>query len=161
MEQEIGVALGREVVVMSVPHLLPVMRGILELDLHAPARRHARGRRARAFEALFAKSPSYGCSTRRTCRRKTSAPPISANSASCSSADRNSARAHRDREPRQSAAGQAVQDLDLMLGHDEAAGLLGVVPCREKACSFVDPESFGEFDREAAGRQAAGDFSLS
>ena len=26
------------------------------------------------------------------------------------------------------AAGQAVQDLNLMLGHDEAAGLLGVAP---------------------------------
>ena len=47
MEQEIGTALGREVAILFVPHLLPVTRGILTLDFHAPARRHHRAGRAR------------------------------------------------------------------------------------------------------------------
>ena len=56
MEQEIGFALGREVAMMFVPHLLPVTRGILTSIFMRPRAGTTEQDVRAAFEASFAKS---------------------------------------------------------------------------------------------------------
>ena len=90
MEQEIGGALGREVAMMFVPHLLPVNARHSEFDLHAPARA-APPRKTSAPRSKRAtpSRASSGCSSRANCpSSRTCAPPISAKSPSCSIAAR-------------------------------------------------------------------------
>jgi N-acetyl-gamma-glutamyl-phosphate reductase len=118
MEQEIGFALGREIAVMFVPHLLPVTRGTTEQDVRA------------AFEASFAKSrfvrilrpgetpelknvrATNFCELAFVLDRRTQTLCV------LTAIDNLG----------KGAAGQAVQNLNLMLGYDEAAGLLTAAP---------------------------------
>src|SRR5579863_6046257 len=130
MEQEIGAALGREITVMFVPHLLPVTRGILSSIFMRPrAGTNEQDVRA-AFEASFAKSrflrilkagelpelknvrATNFCELSFTLDRRTQTLCVF-------TAIDNLGKG---------AAGQAVQNLNLMLGYDEAAGLLATAP---------------------------------
>src|ERR1700722_16744542 len=56
MEQEISTALGREVAILFVPHLLPVMRGLLTSIITRPRAGTTEEDVRAAFEASFAKS---------------------------------------------------------------------------------------------------------
>ena len=67
MEQEIGVALGREVAVMFVPHLLPVTRGILSSIFMRPRAGTTEEDVRAAFEARLPSRASCGCSRRASC----------------------------------------------------------------------------------------------
>jgi N-acetyl-gamma-glutamyl-phosphate reductase len=130
MEQEIGFALGREVAVMFVPHLLPVTRGILSsIFMHPRAGTGEADVRA-AFEAAFAKS-------RFVRLLKPGELPELKNVRATNFAEIGFVLDRRSQtlcvltaidNLGKGAAGQAVQDLNLMLGHDEAAGLLGAAP---------------------------------
>jgi N-acetyl-gamma-glutamyl-phosphate reductase len=130
MEQEIGAVLGRDIALMFVPHLLPVTRGILSSIFMRP--RAATGEQdvRAAFEASFAKSrfirilkagelpelrnvrATNFCELAFTLDRRTQTLCVF-------TAIDNLGKG---------AAGQAVQNLNLMLGFDEAAGLLASAP---------------------------------
>ncbi len=130
IEQEVGNLLGREVAVMFVPHLLPLTRGILTSIFMRPRSGTTDEDVRHAFEASFAKS--------RLVRllRPGELPELRNVRATnfCEIAF------HLDHRSQtllvltaidnlgKGAAGQAVQNLNLMLGYDEAAGLLGAAP---------------------------------
>ncbi len=130
MEQEIGAALGREVAVMFVPHLLPVTRGILSSIFMRPRAGTTEQDVRDAFEASFAKSrfirllkpgelpelknvrATNFCEIAFVLDRRTQTLCV------LTAIDNLG----------KGAAGQAVQNLNLMLGYDEAAGLLAAAP---------------------------------
>ena len=130
MEQEIGATLGREVAVMFVPHLLPVTRGILSSIFMRPRSGTTEQDVRDAFEASFAKSrfirllkPGELPELRNV--RATNFCEIAfvldrrSQTLCVITAIDNLGKG---------AAGQAVQNLNLMLGFDEAAGLLAAAP---------------------------------
>jgi len=130
MEQEIGFALGREVAVMFVPHLLPVTRGILSSIFMRPRAGTTEHDVRAAFEASFAKSrfvrllkpgetpelknvrATNFCEIAFVLDRRTQTLCV------LTAIDNLG----------KGAAGQAVQNLNLMLGYDEAAGLVSPAP---------------------------------
>ncbi len=130
MEQEIGAALGREIAVMFVPHLLPVTRGILTSIFTRPRAGTTEQDVRAAFEASFAKSrfvrilksgelpelrnvrATNFCELAFVLERRTQTLCV------LTAIDNLG----------KGAAGQAVQNLNLMLGFDEAAGLLAAAP---------------------------------
>lgn len=130
MEQEIGSLLGREVSVMFVPHLLPVTRGILTSIFMRPRNGTTEQDVRNAFEASFAKS-------RFVRLLKPGELPELKNVRATNFCE---IAVHLDRRSGtllvltaidnlgKGAAGQAIQNMNLMLGYDEAAGLLGVAP---------------------------------
>jgi N-acetyl-gamma-glutamyl-phosphate reductase len=130
MEQEIGAVLGREVAVMFVPHLLPVTRGILTSIFMRPRAGTTEQDVASAYEASFAKSrfvrilkPGELPELRNV--RATNMCEIAfildrrSGTLVVLTAIDNLGKG---------AAGQAIQNLNLMLGFDEAAGLLTAAP---------------------------------
>ncbi len=130
IEQEVGNLLGREVAVMFVPHLLPVTRGILTSIFMRPRAGTTDEDVRHAFEASFAKSRFIRL------LRAGELPELKSVRATnlCEIAF------YLDRRSQtllvltaidnlgKGAAGQAVQNLNLMLGYDEAAGLLASAP---------------------------------
>jgi N-acetyl-gamma-glutamyl-phosphate reductase len=130
MEQEIGALLDRDVALMFVPHLLPVSRGILtSIFLRPRAGTLAEDVRA-AFETAFAKSPfvrllGEGQLPELKNVRATNFCEIGfvlnhrAQALCVMTAIDNLGKG---------AAGQAVQNLNLMLGWDEGAGLRNLAP---------------------------------
>ena len=130
MEQEIGAALGREVAVMFVPHLLPVTRGILTSIFMRPRAGTTDHDVRAAFEASFAKSRFVRI------LKPGELPELRNVRATnlCELAfvlDRRSetlvALTAIDNLGK-GAAGQAIQNLNLVLGFDEAAGLVSAAP---------------------------------
>ena len=130
MEQEIGFALGREIAVMFVPHLLPVTRGILtSIFMHPRSGTTEQDVRA-AFEASFAKSRFI----------RILAPGEMPELKNVRATNFCELAFVLDRRSQtlcvltaidnlgKGAAGQAIQNLNLMLGFDEAAGLLAAAP---------------------------------
>lgn len=130
MEQEIGITLGREVAIMFVPHLLPVTRGILTSIFMRPRAGTTEQDVRAALEASFAKSrfvrilkagelpelknvrATNFCEIAFVLDRRTQTLCV------LTAIDNLG----------KGAAGQAVQNLNLMLGYDEAAGLLAAAP---------------------------------
>lgn len=130
IEQEISNSLGREVAVMFVPHLLPVTRGILTSIFMRPRNGTTEQDVRNAFEASFPKSrfvrllkpgelpelrnvrATNFCEIAVTLDRRSGTLVVM-------TAIDNLGKG---------AAGQAVQNMNLMLGYDEAAGLMGVAP---------------------------------
>jgi N-acetyl-gamma-glutamyl-phosphate reductase len=130
MEQEISAALGRDVAILFVPHLLPVTRGILSSIFMRPRAGTTEADVAAAFEASFAKSRFVRI------MKQGELPEIKNVRATnfCEIAymlDRRTGTllviTALDNLGK-GAAGQAIQNLNLMLGFDEAAGLLNVAP---------------------------------
>ena len=130
MEQEIGFALGREVAVMFVPHLLPVTRGILTSIFMRPRAGTTEQDVQAAFEASFAKS-------RFVRMLKAGELPELKNVRASNFCELAYVLDRRSQtlcvltaidNLGKGAAGQAVQNLNLMLGFDEAAGLLAAAP---------------------------------
>ncbi len=130
MEQEIGDLLGREIALLFVPHLLPISRGILTSIFMRPRTGTTEDDVRNAFEASFAKS--------RFIRLLKSGeyPELKNVRATnfCEIAVRLDKRSNTllvltaiDNLGK-GAAGQAIQNMNLMLGFDEAAGLLGAAP---------------------------------
>jgi N-acetyl-gamma-glutamyl-phosphate reductase len=130
MEQEIAATLGRDVALMFVPHLLPVSRGILSsIFLRPRGGTTAEDIRA-AFEASYAKArfirllnpgelpelknvrATNFCEIAFVLDRRSQT--LCVNTAIDNLG--------------KGAAGQAIQNLNLMLGFDEAAGLLHPAP---------------------------------
>jgi N-acetyl-gamma-glutamyl-phosphate reductase len=130
IEQEIGAALGREVAVMFVPHLVPVTRGIMTSIFMRPRTGTTEHDVRAAFEASFAKSrfvrilkPGELPELRNV--RATNLCELAA------TLDRRSQTLcvlTAIDNLGKGAAGQAIQNLNLMLGYDEAAGLLATAP---------------------------------
>ncbi|MGH7841700.1 MAG: N-acetyl-gamma-glutamyl-phosphate reductase [Candidatus Binataceae bacterium] len=130
MEQEIGAALGREIAVMFVPHLLPITRGLLSSIFMRP-RAGANEQDVRAaFEASFAKSRFVRI-------LKTGELPELRNVRATNFCELSLTLDRRTQtlcvftaidNLGKGAAGQAVQNLNLMLGYDEVAGLLATAP---------------------------------
>jgi|YelNatPaOPRAMG01_1025707.scaffolds.fasta_scaffold04434_5 N-acetyl-gamma-glutamyl-phosphate reductase len=130
IEQEIGSLLGRDVAVMFVPHLLPVTRGILSSLFMRPRNGTTEQDVRNAFEASFAKS-------RFVRLLKPGELPELKNVRATNFCE---IAVHLDRRSGtllvltaidnlgKGASGQAIQNMNLMLGYDEAAGLLGVAP---------------------------------
>ncbi len=126
IEQEIGAALGREVAVMFVPHLLPVSRGILTSIFMRPRTGTTEQDVRAAFEASFAK-------VRFVRILKPGELPELRNVRATNLCELAFLLDRRSQtlcvltaidNLGKGAAGQAVQNLNLMLGFDEAAGLL-------------------------------------
>jgi N-acetyl-gamma-glutamyl-phosphate reductase len=128
MEQEIALMLGRDVAVMFVPHLLPVTRGILSSIFVRPRTGTTADDVRAAFEASFVNSRfvrllSNGESPELKNVRATNFCEISfvldrrTQTLCVLTAIDNLGKG---------AAGQAIQNLNLMLGYDEAAGLLNL-----------------------------------
>ena len=132
IEQEIGAVLGREVAVLFVPHLLPVSRGILSSIFARPRSGVAEDDIRAAFAASYSKAPFVRL------LKPGELPELRAVRATnfCEIAfvlDRRSQNLcvmTAIDNLGKGAAGQAVQNLNLMLGLDETAALLGaaVVP---------------------------------
>jgi len=130
MEQEIGFALGREVPIMFVPHLLPVTRGILTSVFMRPRSGTTEHDVRAAFEESFAKArfvrilkpgelpelknvrATNFCEIAFVLQRRSQTLCV------LTAIDNLG----------KGAAGQAIQNLNLMLGYDEAAGLLAPAP---------------------------------
>jgi N-acetyl-gamma-glutamyl-phosphate reductase len=130
IEQEIGAVLGREVAVVFVPHLLPVTRGILTTMFMRPRAGTTQEDVRAAFEASFAKArfvrllkagelpelrnvrATNFCEIAFVLDRRTQTLIIN-------TAIDNLGKG---------AAGQAIQNLNVMFGFDEAAGLLNAAP---------------------------------
>jgi N-acetyl-gamma-glutamyl-phosphate reductase len=130
MEQEIGATLGREVAVMFVPHLLPVTRGILSSIFMRPRSGTTEQDVRDAFEASFAKSRFIRL-------LKPGELPELKNVRATNFCEIAAVLERRSQtlcvitaidNLGKGAAGQAVQNLNLMLGYDEAAGLLAAAP---------------------------------
>jgi len=130
IEQEIGFTLGRDVAVMFVPHLLPVTRGLLTSIFIRPRNGTTEEDVRAAFEAAFAKS-------RFVRLLKPGELPELRNVRATNFCELGFVLERRSQtlcvltaidNLGKGAAGQAVQDLNLMMGHDEAAGLLGSAP---------------------------------
>jgi N-acetyl-gamma-glutamyl-phosphate reductase len=130
MEQEIGNLLGREIAIMFVPHLLPISRGILTSIFMRPRTGTTEQDVRNALEASFAKSRFIKL-------LKSGELPELKNVRATNFCE---IAMHLDRRSGtlvvltaidnlgKGAAGQAVQNLNLMLGYDEAAGLLAAAP---------------------------------
>jgi N-acetyl-gamma-glutamyl-phosphate reductase len=130
MEQEIGNLLGREIAIMFVPHLLPISRGILTSIFMRPRTGTTEQDVRNALEASFAKSRFIKL-------LKSGELPELKNVRATNFCE---IAVHLDRRSGtlvvltaidnlgKGAAGQAVQNLNLMLGYDEAAGLLAAAP---------------------------------
>jgi N-acetyl-gamma-glutamyl-phosphate reductase len=130
IEQEIGTALGREVAVLFVPHLLPVTRGILTSIFTRPRAGTTEADVRAAYEASFAKSrfvrilksgelpelknvrATNFCELALVLDRRTQTLCV------LTAIDNLG----------KGAAGQAVQNLNLMLGLEETAGLMTSAP---------------------------------
>ena len=130
IEQEIGSVLGREVAVVFVPHLLPVTRGILSTMYMRPRAGTTQEDVRAAFEASFAKArfvkllkpgelpelrnvrATNFCEIAFVLERRTQT--LIVNTAIDNLG--------------KGAAGQAIQNLNVMFGFDEAAGLLNAAP---------------------------------
>jgi N-acetyl-gamma-glutamyl-phosphate reductase len=130
IEQEIGGVLGREVAVMFVPHLLPVTRGILSSIFMRPRNGTTEQDVRAAFEASFAKSRFVRI-------LKPGEMPELKNVRATNMCELAFMLERRSQtlcvltaidNLGKGAAGQAVQNLNLMLGYDEAAGLLATAP---------------------------------
>jgi N-acetyl-gamma-glutamyl-phosphate reductase len=130
MEQEIGFALGREVAIMFVPHLLPVTRGLLTSVFMRPRTGTTEQDVRAAFEASFAKSRFVRI-------LKAGELPELKNVRATNFCEMAFVLQRRSQtlcvitaidNLGKGAAGQAVQNLNLMLGYDEAAGLLNAAP---------------------------------
>jgi N-acetyl-gamma-glutamyl-phosphate reductase len=130
MEQEINFALGREVAIMFVPHLLPVTRGILTSVFMRPRTGTTEQDVRAAFEASFAKS-------RFVRLLKAGELPELKNVRATNFCELAFVLERRSQtlcvitaidNLGKGAAGQAVQNMNLMLGYDEAAGLLNAAP---------------------------------
>ncbi len=130
MEQEISAILDREVAVMFVPHLLPINRGILTSIFLRPRAGTTADDIQAAFEAAYAKSSfirllSQGEMPELRNVRATNFCEISfvlherSHTLCVITAIDNLGKG---------AAGQAVQNLNLMMGWDENAGLLNIAP---------------------------------
>jgi N-acetyl-gamma-glutamyl-phosphate reductase len=130
MEQEIEAALGREVAVMFVPHLLPVTRGILTSIFMRPRAGTTEDDVRAAFESSFAKS--------RFVRILKSGELPELKNVRATNYTELSFLLDRRTETLvvlsaidnlgKGASGQAVQNMNLMLGYDEAAGLVAAAP---------------------------------
>jgi len=130
MEQEIGNLLGREIAIVFVPHLLPISRGILTSIFMRPRTGTTEQDVRNAFEASFAKSRFIKL-------LKSGELPELKNVRATNFCE---LAVHLDRRSGtlivltaidnlgKGAAGQAIQNMNLMLGYDEAAGLLGAAP---------------------------------
>ncbi|HYA36035.1 MAG TPA: N-acetyl-gamma-glutamyl-phosphate reductase [Candidatus Binataceae bacterium] len=130
MEQEIANLLGRDVAITFVPHLLPITRGILSSLFLRPRAGTTEHDVRNAFEAAFAKSRFVRI------LRPGELPELRNVRATnfCEIAF------HLDKRTNtllvitaidnlgKGAAGQAIQNMNIMLGYDEAAGLLGAAP---------------------------------
>jgi N-acetyl-gamma-glutamyl-phosphate reductase len=130
MEQEIGFALGREVAIMFVPHLLPVTRGILTSIFMRPRNGTTEQDVRATFETSFAKSHFVRI-------LKPGMLPELKNVRATNFCEIAFVLERRSQtlcvltaidNLGKGAAGQAVQNLNLMLGYDEAAGLLAPAP---------------------------------
>jgi N-acetyl-gamma-glutamyl-phosphate reductase len=130
IEQEVSFALGREVAVMFVPHLLPVTRGILSSIFMRPRAGTTEQDVRAAFEASFAKSRFVRI-------LKPGELPELKNVRATNFCEIAFVLDRRSQtlcvitaidNLGKGAAGQAVQNLNLMLGYDEAAGLLAAAP---------------------------------
>jgi len=130
MEQEIGFALGRDIALMFVPHLLPVTRGILTSIFMRPRSGTTEEDVRAAFEASFAKSRFIHI-------LKPGEMPELKNVRATNFCEIAFVLDRRSQtlcvitaidNLGKGAAGQAVQNLNLMLGYDEAAGLLAAAP---------------------------------
>ena len=130
IEQEIGFALGREVAVMFVPHLLPVTRGLLTSIFMRPRTGTTEQDVRAAFEASFAKSRFVRI-------LKAGELPELKNVRATNFCELAFVLDRRSQtlcvltaidNLGKGAAGQAIQNLNLMLGYDEAAGLLAAAP---------------------------------
>jgi len=126
MEQEISSVLGREVAILFVPHLLPVTRGILTSIFMRPRAGTTEQDVGAAFEASFAKSRFVRI-------LKPGELPELKNVRATNFCELAFVLDRRSQtllvltaidNLGKGAAGQAVQNLNLMLGFDEAAGLL-------------------------------------
>src|SRR5260370_29333719 len=130
MEQEISAALGRDIELLFVPHLLPITRGLLSSIFMRPRAGTTEADVHAAFEARFAKS--------RFARiLKPGELPELRNVRStnyCELAfilDRRSETLLVIKaidNLRKGASGQAVQNMNLMLAYDQSAGLLNASP---------------------------------
>ena len=130
MEQEIGNLLGREIAIVFVPHLLPISRGILTSIFMRPRTGTAEQDVRNALESSFAKSRFIKL-------LKSGELPELKNVRATNFCE---IAVHLDRRAGvlvvltaidnlgKGAAGQAVQNMNLMLGYDEAAGLLAAAP---------------------------------
>ena len=130
MEQEIGNLLGREIAIVFVPHLVPISRGILTSIFMRPRTGTTEQDVRNALEASFAKSRFIRL-------LKSGELPELKNVRATNFCE---IAVHLDRRAGtllvltaidnlgKGAAGQAVQNMNLMLGYDEAAGLLGAAP---------------------------------
>ncbi|SRR5579875_1119491 len=130
IEQEIGAALGRDVAVLFVPHLLPVTRGILTSIFTRPRSGTTEADVRAAYEASFAKS-------RFVRLLKAGELPELKNVRATNLCELSFVLDRRTQtlcvltaidNLGKGAAGQAVQNLNLMLGLDETAGLLTTAP---------------------------------
>jgi N-acetyl-gamma-glutamyl-phosphate reductase len=130
IEQAIGAALGREVAVMFVPHLLPVTRGILTSIFMRPRAGTTEQDVRAAFEASFARSRFVRI-------LKAGELPELKNVRATNLCELALILDRRSQtlcvltaidNLGKGAAGQAIQNLNLMLGYDEAAGLLATAP---------------------------------
>lgn len=130
MEQEIGGALGREVAVLFVPHLLPVTRGILTSIFTRPRSATTAQDVRAAFEASFGKS-------RFVRLLKAGELPELRNVRATNFCEISFVLDRRSQtlcvltaidNLGKGAAGQAIQNLNLMIGCDEAAALLTRAP---------------------------------
>ncbi len=131
MEQEIGNSLGREIAILFVPHLLPISRGILTSIFMRPRTGTTEQDVRNTFEASFAKSRFIRL-------LKSGELPELKNVRATNFCE---IAVHLDKRSGtllvltaidnlgKGAAGQAVQNMNLMLGYDEAAGLLGAAAC--------------------------------
>jgi len=130
MEQEIGNLLGREVAIVFVPHLLPISRGILTSIFMRPRTGTTEQDVRNALEASFAKSRFIKL-------LKSGELPELKNVRATNFCE---IAVHLEKRSGtlivltaidnlgKGAAGQAIQNMNLMLGYDEAAGLLGAAP---------------------------------
>lgn len=130
MEQEISGALGREVAITFVPHLLPVTRGILSSMFMRPRAGTTVQDITAAYEASYARSRFIRI-------LKSGELPELRNVRATNFCELSYVLDRRSQtlcvftaidNLGKGAAGQAVQNLNLMLGYDEAAGLLAAAP---------------------------------
>ncbi len=130
IEQEIGAVLGREIAVVFVPHLLPTTRGILSTMFMRPRAGTTEEDVRAAFEASFAKA-------RFVRLLKQGELPELRNVRATNFCEIAFVLDRRSQtlivitaidNLGKGAAGQAIQNLNVMFGFDEAAGLLTAAP---------------------------------
>ena len=130
MEQEISAALGRDIALLFVPHLLPITRGLLSSIFMRPRAGTTESDVHAAFEASFAKSRFVRI-------LKPGELPELRNVRATNYCELAFILDRRSEtllvitaidNLGKGASGQAVQNMNLMLGYDEAAGLLNAAP---------------------------------